>query len=349
MNKTLLAIGDMKDWDSYLKFHRRRRLMKKYGCGFVAADYDAVLNGDLPEIPSETVIIFLFFPFVYWDKHIEPKKYAGVYGNRRFHAEFKRFWKIVAAKLRRRYADKQIHFVNCPQNIPAERDKKLTKEMLAAARVPAPRSYRATSARTILRLLSEGTRLFIKVRYGSMGKGITYLEERQWYTNFTFRSGKILNRHSDYGWKFRNVTGNKKFLTQLLKQDVIIEEAVPRWLIRGKQFDLRVLIFFGKILYMFPRSNAADKVTTNVSQGAESQTMSFLSGISKDLIRKAERTAVRAARALGLNFTGVDIMLDPRRQLPVVIELNGFPGFPKVRRFDMAGSLIAEIGSRTWK
>ena len=50
-----------------------------------------------------------------------------------------------------------------------------------------------------------------------------------------------------------------------------------------------------------------------------------------------------------MGYIGVDIMLDPRRQLPVVIELNGFPGFPKVRRFDLAGSLIAEIGNRTWK
>ena len=349
MNKTLLAIGDMKDWDSYLKFHRRRRLLKKHGCGFAAADYDAVLTGDLPEIPSETVIILLFFPFVYWDRHIEPRKYPGVYGNRRFHAELKKFWKMVGARLRRHYADKKIRFVNCPQNIPAERDKKLTREMLAAARVPVPRSYRTTSPRTILRLLSEGNRLFIKVRYGSMGKGITYLEEHKWCTNFTFRAGKILNRHSDYGWKFRNVTGNKSFLTELLKQDVVIEEAVPRWLIRGAHFDLRVLVFFGKILYMYPRSNAAEKVTTNVSQGAKSQTMSFLSGIRKDLIRKAEKTAVRAVRALGLNFAGVDIMLDPRRQLPVVIELNGFPGFPKVRRFDLAGSLMAEIGKRRWK
>ena len=349
MNMTLLAIGDRKDWDSYLKFYRRRRMLKRYGCGFATVDYDAVLNGDLPDIPSETVIIFLFFPFVYWDRHIEPRKYAGVYGNRRFHAEFKRFWKMVAARLRRHYADKKIRFVNCPENIPAERDKTLTKEMLAAAGVAVPRSYRATSPRTILRLLSEGKSLFIKVRYGSMGKGITYLEDGKWYTNFTFRGGKILNRHSDYGWKFRSVTGNERFLAELLKQDVVIEEAIPRWLIRGAHFDLRVLIFFGKILYIFPRSNAAEKVTTNVSQGAKSQTMSFLSGIRKDLIRKAEKTAVRAARAMGLNFAGVDIMLDPRRQLPVVIELNGFPGFPKVRRFDLAGSLIAEIGNRTWK
>lgn len=349
MNKTLLVIGDIGDWDSYAKFHRKRRLLKEHEFGFAAADYDVVLNDDLPAITSKTIIIFLFFPFVYWDRHIEPRSYAGVYGNRRFYGEWKRFWRIVAGKLRRHYKGKRIHFVNSPENIPPERDKQLTKKMLAAAHVPTPRSYRTTSTRTILRLLRQGKPLFIKVRYGSMGKGITYLEEQKWLTNFCFRGGKILNRHSDYGWRFRNVTGNERFLGQLLKEDVVIEEAIPRWLIRGAHFDLRALVFFGRILYMFPRSNAGQNVTTNVSQGARSRTMSFLEGISEELIGKARTTAVRAARALGLNFAGVDIMLDPRRQAPIVIELNAFPGFPKVRTFNLAGLLIAEIGNRRWK
>ncbi len=349
MNKTLLVIGDIKDWDSYAKFYRKRRLLKEQEFGFVATDYDAVLNDDLPAITSKTIVIFLFFPFVYWDRHIEPRSYPGVYGNRRFYGEWKKFWRIVAGKLRRHYKGKRIHFVNSPENIPPERDKQLTKKMLSAAHVPTPRSYRTTSTRTILRLLRQGKPLFIKVRYGSMGKGITYLEEQKWLTNFCFRGGRILNRHSDYGWKFRNVTGNERFLGQLLKEDVVIEEAVPRWLIRGAHFDLRALVFFGRILYMFPRSNAAQDVTTNVSQGARSRTMSFLKGISPELIGKARTTSVRAARALGLNFAGVDIMLDPHKQAPIVIELNGFPGFPKVRTFNLAKSLITVIGNRRWK
>ncbi|MBA7485421.1 hypothetical protein ES707_20967 [subsurface metagenome] len=349
MNKTLLAIGDIGDWDSYAKFHKKRRLLKEHEFGFVAADYDAVLNDDLPAITSKTIVILLFFPFVYWDRHIEPRSYAGVYGNRRFYAKWKKFWRVVAGKLRRHYKGKKIHFVNSPENIPPERDKQLTKEILAAAHVPTPRSYRTTSTRTILRLLRQGKPLFIKVRYGSMGKGITYLEEQKWLTNFCFRGGRILNRHSDYGWRFRNVTGNERFLRQLLKEDVVIEEAVPRWLIRGVHFDLRALVFFGRILYMIPRSNVGQNVTTNVSQGARPWTMSFLEGISEELIGKARTTAVRATRALGLNFAGVDIMLDPHRQAPIVIELNAFPGFPKVRTFNLAKSLITEIGNRRWK
>ena len=349
MNKTLLAIGDRKDWDSYLKFYRQRRLLKRQRFDFAATDYDSILSGDLPAVASKTLVIFLFFPFVYWDRHIEPKRYPGLYGSRRFYSQWKTLWKTVAGKLKRHYGDRTVHFINSPENIPVERDKQATRRVLARAGIRTPRSYRARSLRAVLDLLRKGTNLFVKVRYGSMGKGITYLEEGKWYTNFGFRGGRILNRHSDYGWRFRDVTGNRAFLRQLLSEDVVIEEAVPRWLVRNMQFDLRFLVFYGKILHEYPRSNAVQNVTANVSQGARSETMAFLKGIRRDLIERARTAAVKATRALGLNFAGVDIVLDPHRQEPTVIEVNGFPGFPKVRTFNLARYLITEIGSRRWK
>ena len=349
MDKTLLAIGDEKDWDSYLKFRRQGRLLKKYGFDFAAVDYDAVLNDDCPPIASETLVVFLFFPVAYWDRHIEPKRYPGLYGSRRFYSKLRTFWKLVGRALRQQYGDKDLHFVNSPENVPTERDKEATKRVLARAGIATPRAYRTRDLRAILALLRKGRKLFIKVRYGSMGKGITYLKEGCWRTNFGFREGRILNRHSDYGWRFRDVTGNRRFLRQLLKEDVMVEQAVEPWLIGDSQFDLRLLIFCGRILYMYPRSNDVEKVTTNVSQGARSRTMAFLDGVSRGLIRKVERTGVKAVKALGLNFAGVDIMLDPLRRVPVVIEVNGFPGFPKVRTFNLAKHLIPEIGERRWK
>ena len=83
MNKTLPAIGDARDWDSYLKFYSQRRLLKSHQFKFATADYDSVLNGACPAIASQTVVIFPFFPFVYWDRRIEPKTYKGLYGSRR--------------------------------------------------------------------------------------------------------------------------------------------------------------------------------------------------------------------------------------------------------------------------
>ena len=349
MNKTLLAIGDESDWDSYLKFYRQRRLLKKSGFDFASTDYDAILRDDFPAVTSKTVVVFPFFPFAYWDRHIEPRGYPGVYGNRHFYSRLKTFWKLVARKLDRRLEGKKVHFVNSPENVPTERDKKLCRQVLAAAGIETPRQVRTRDMRTVLRMLRDGTGLFIKVRYGSMGKGITYLEADRWRTNFGFRGNRILNRHSDYGWKFRDITGNRAFLRELLKQDIVIERAVPRWLIRGRHFDLRLFVFYGRVLYMCPRCNVAKNVTTNVSQGGTPRTMAFLKEVSGGLIRRAERTGLKAARVLGLNFAGVDIMLDPARKVPVVIEVNAFPGFPKMRTFNLARYLIRDIGERRWK
>jgi len=349
MKKTLLAIGDGGDWDSYLKFHRQGHRLRKVGFEYGTADYDAVLRGEFPDVASETVVVFLFFPFVYWDRHIEPKRYPGVYGNRRFYTELKAFWKLIGRTVRGRYAGKRLHFVNSPEDVPLERDKEATKRVLSRAGIATPRAYRKRDLRAILALLDRGERLFIKVRYGSMGKGITCLEEGRWQTNFGFRAGRLLNRHSDYGWRFRDVTGNKALLRELLKQDVVVEQAVPPWIIEGSQFDIRLLIFGRRILYMYPRANAVAKVTTNVSQGARSETMAFLDGVPRRLIRQVESTAVKATKALGLTFAGVDIMLDPVRRVPVVIEANGFPGFPKAKTFDLAGHLIRAIGEHKWR
>lgn len=347
--KTLLAIGNEKDWDSYLKFHRQRRLLRKYQFKFAATDYESILNDEFPPVTTNTVIVFLFFPFDYWDAHIEPERYRGAYGNREFYSKLKAFWKTVNRKIRKHYSDKKVCFINAPENVSTERDKAVTKQLLSKADIRTPRSYRAVDVKRIMEMLDRGKKLFIKVRYGSMGKGITYLEKGKWYSNFGFRANKIMNRHSDYGWKFREITGDRRFLKQLLKEDVVIEEAVPRWLIEGKQFDLRCLLFFGKIIYMYPRSSEGKNVTTNVSQGASSETMAFLKDVPQNLIRKAGKDALAAAGALGLNFAGVDIMLDPQERVPVVIELNAFPGFPKVRTFNLARHLIQEIGERKWK
>ena len=349
MDRTLLAIGDTTDWDSYLKFHRQGRLLKKHGFAYVTADYDAVLRGEFPAIASETVVVFLFFPFAYWDRHIEPSRYPGVYGSQRFYTELKAFWKRVGRTVRRQYAGKRLHFVNSPEDVPLERDKEATKRVLSRAGIATPRAYRSRDVRAILALLDRGERLFIKVRYGSMGKGITCLEDGRWRTNFGFRAGRLLNRHSDYGWRFRDVTGNRAFLRELLRQDVVVEQAVPPWIIEGSQFDIRLLLFGRKVLYMYPRANAVANVTTNVSQGARSETMAFLDGVPRRLIRQVESTGVKAARSLGLTFAGVDIMLDPVRRVPVVIEANGFPGFPKAKTFDLAGQLVRAIGERTWR
>jgi hypothetical protein len=341
--KTLLAIGDLKDFDTFRKFYKQRRFFRGSDIIFKSADYDSILEGKFPKVSTKEVIVFLFFPFEYWDKHIEPKHYRGVYGNRGFYSKFIKFWELMKEKVDESYADKKISYVNPPGNLAVDRDKEVTKSIVSKAGVMVPKKFGTRSVRAVVKLLNEGYKLFIKVRFGSMGKGVTYLEKGRWMTNFRFRDGKIVSKKSDYGWTFIDITGKKDFLSEILKKDVIVEEAINPLLVKGRKFDLRLYVFKGEVLYVYARSTDAEAVTTNISQGAIGEGPSFVNSLPEKQLEFAKRNAVRAIKALGLNFGGVDIMLCSDHKSAMFIEINAFPGFPKVRRFNLSKFLIEEI------
>jgi len=209
--------------------------------------------------------------------------------------------------------------------------------------VKVPRNFKAKNSNDILKLLKKGKKLFIKVRYGSMGKGITYLEQGNWQTNFRFRNNKIISKKSDYGWSFINITGKRKYITQILKNDVIVEEAIDPLLIDNKKFDLRLYVYKNKVLYTYVRSNDSKKPTTNISQGAKGEPQSFLKKLSKTQLKAAEKAAINSVKALGLNFGGVDLMFHSNKKDVMFIEVNTFPGFPKIKSYNLSKYLIKEI------
>ena len=57
-------------------------------------------------------------------------------------------------------------------------------------------------------------------------------------------------------------------------------------LIKNRKFDLRMYVCFDKVLYTYPRSNEADSIRTNISQGAKGENPSFLKGIREDLLKR---------------------------------------------------------------
>ena len=84
-------------------------------------------------------------------------------------------------------------------------------------------------------------------------------------------------------------------------------------------------------------------MTTNISQGAIGEKASFVNLLPKKQLEAAKKAAIRSIRALGLKFGGVDIMLCADKKNVMFIEVNTFPGFPKVRRFNLSRYLIKEI------
>ena len=93
-------------------------------------------------------------------------------------------------------------------------------------------------------------------------------------------------------------------------------------LIKGRKFDLRMYVFKNKVLYTYGRSNDAKAVTTNISQGAKGEKLSFEKTLPQKQLEVAKKSAIKAIKALGLNFGGVDMMLCADRKSAMFIEIN---------------------------
>lgn len=341
--KTLLAIGDTKDYDTFNKLVKEKRFFYNSNIAFKHASYKDLLDNNLPKINTNKIILFLFFPFDYWDAHIEPKNYKGVYANNIFYKKFDKFWEKADKILKTFYKDKKLEYINEPSYFARDRNKKIATRTVKKFGVHVPKEHRTRDFNSIIKMLDEGKQLFIKVSYGSMGKGMTYLEKDFWLTNFRFRKNRIWSKKSDKGWSFIEVTNNKKFLKDLLKQNILIEDAVHPLFIHGRKLDLRIYVYKNKVLFDYCRTNTIDNVTTNISQGGRGESKSFDKCLPQKQLAFAKKSAIQATKALGLKFAGVDMMLSHNKKDALFLELNTFPGFPKVRRFNLSRFLIEEI------
>ena len=350
MDRTLLVLGDENDYDSYDKFRDQLIQHRPTKLDIAIASYEDLESNRLPVIKTDSIIIYLFFPFEYWDRNIEHDSYRGVYGNVEFYNKFRALWSGINRKLNDVYSGRKLHFINHPLRISADRDKELTKTILANSGIDVPAQIFTRSCRDLLKLVNEeGKKLFLKVRYGSMGKGITYLEEGKWRTNFRFKRNRIVSMRSDHDWTFVDITDNTNFLKELLTKDIIIEEALDSPMVDGLKFDLRFYTCFDEVLYIYPRTNTSEAITTNISQGGRGRSSRFLEKIPRQIIRKAEHAAIKVTKLMGLEFAGVDIMISKDRKRASVIELNACPGFPMKRRFNLSKRIINSIEKHDFK
>ena len=81
MNTTVLVLGDKSGCDSYIKICEQVEKYRQKKLNWVISTYDLLEKNEQPLIESDLLIIYLLFPFTYWDKEIEKEGYGGVYGN----------------------------------------------------------------------------------------------------------------------------------------------------------------------------------------------------------------------------------------------------------------------------
>ena len=160
--KTLLVIGDYKDFDTFRKIFKSKRFFANTKIAFRNMGYSDLLKNEFPSIKTKEVIVFLCFPYHYWDKYIEPKNYKGVYGNKSFYTKFKKFWGEVETKINEVYSDKIIKYINHPKNLAKDRDKDLTKKAVFKAGVVIPKNYLTRKYDHLIKIIDSGKKLFVK-------------------------------------------------------------------------------------------------------------------------------------------------------------------------------------------
>ncbi|WP_339741265.1 30S ribosomal protein S6--L-glutamate ligase [uncultured Maricaulis sp.] len=100
--------------------------------------------------------------------------------------------------------------------------------------------------------------------------------------------------------------------------------------------DIRALVVGGKVVAAMQRTGAKGDFRSNLHQGGTAQAVK---------ISPEERsTAVRAAKSMGLNVCGVDMLRSNHG--PVVMEVNSSPGLEGVEKatgIDVAGKIIETL------
>lgn len=100
--------------------------------------------------------------------------------------------------------------------------------------------------------------------------------------------------------------------------------------------DIRALVVGNKVVAAMKRSGAEGEFRSNLHRGGSAQVIK--------LSPEERSTAIRAAKSMGLNVCGVDMLRSNHG--PVVMEVNSSPGLEGVEKatgIDIAGAIIEFI------
>jgi ribosomal protein S6--L-glutamate ligase len=208
-----------------------------------------------------------------------------------------------------RLAAAGVPVLNPPRAVEAAVDKYLTLSLLAAAGLPVPATWAGESAADALGAFAElGGDVVVKPLFGSEGRGLLRLSDRE----LAWRAFHALER---------------------LAAVLYLQRAI-----RHPGYDIRVFVLRGAVLAAMRRHAAPGEWRTNVSLGGHAEPY--------QLDGEAERLALAAARAVGAEIAGVDLIPDLDRGCLLVLEVNAVPGWRALARvsgIDVAAAILAAL------
>ena len=204
-----------------------------------------------------------------------------------------------------------IYTISSSIAINRARDKLRSSQVLARAGVGLPKTVVSRNTTDIDDLLDHlgGTPVIIKLARGTHGNGVVLAE--------TKKAAKSVLQ----AFYLTNDDG-----TNILLQEFVKESAGT---------DIRVFVVGGRVIASMKRQSLDDDFRSNLHKGGE--------GTIVKLTEEERKMAIKAARAMGLNVAGVDMMRSDRG--PLILEVNASPGFgiEKVTGRDVASPIIEYV------
>lgn len=173
------------------------------------------------------------------------------------------------------------------------RDKLRSMQVLSKAGVAIPKTVFSRNTADIDDLIEMvgGTPVIIKLARGTHGNGVVLADTKRMAKSAL----QALYLHNEDG-------------TNILVQEFIKESAGT---------DIRAFVVGSRVVASMKRQSLDDDFRSNLHKGGE--------GTIVKLTEEERKMAVKAAKAMGLNIAGVDMMRSERG--PLVLEVNASPGF----------------------
>lgn len=204
-----------------------------------------------------------------------------------------------------------VYTVSSSISINRSRDKLRSLQLLAKAGVGIPKTVFSRNSTDIDDLIEKigGTPIIIKLARGTHGNGVVLAESKK-------AAKSVLQ-----ALYLSNEDG-----TNVLLQEYIEESAGT---------DIRAFVVGGRVIASMKRQSLDDDFRSNLHKGGE--------GTVIKLTEQETKMAIKAAKAMGLNVAGVDLMRSERG--PLVLEVNASPGFgiEKVTGRNVALAIIEYI------
>jgi RimK family alpha-L-glutamate ligase len=199
-----------------------------------------------------------------------------------------------------------IRVVNPTYPFRRARDKYATQYTLAKAGLPVAKTYTTENLERAYRKSMDMGVCVYKPILGSMGKGSLKFDHH----DLAYNAFKLLCR---------------------VGQPLIVQEYI-----RNPGRDLRVFVVGDKVVGSAYKYGAVGQWKTNVAQGARM--------VDEPIPRDVLELGVKATRAIGLDYAGVDIIESENG--PVILEVNGAPGWQALKKatgVDVAEEIVRHV------